>query len=141
MDQSAKLTKSQHQQIIFNYLKGKQDPLYDVSETKYGKYIVKPKQLVEEEEEEAKVETHSEEEESTQSSSDDEPQIEPVKQRKQVKRNQRVKQDAKRILDALTSIINETDSSDDDYQQAPPLVEPNNFHPQQLSFRRRRLAF
>lgn len=136
MDKSSKLTKSQRQQIIFNYLKGKEDPLYEVQETKYGKYIVKPKQLVEEEEEEEKAEEEV---------SDDEPPPQPVKQSKQVKHNQRVKQNAKRILDALTTIIDESDSSsssDDDYQQqAPPLVEPNNFHPQQLSFRRRRLAF
>ena len=48
----AKLSKSQRQQIIFNYLKGQPDPLYEVQETKYGKYIVRPKQIELEEEEE-----------------------------------------------------------------------------------------
>ena len=36
----AKLSKSQRQQIIFNYLKGNPEPLYEVSETKYGQYRV-----------------------------------------------------------------------------------------------------
>ena len=50
---SDKLKKSEREQIIFNHLRGKDDPLYEVKETKYGKYIVKPKQIqIEEDEDE-----------------------------------------------------------------------------------------
>ena len=146
-----KLTKAERERIIFSFLKGKPDPLYDVQETKYGKYIVKPKQIqIEEEEQHEEPEEEEPEEE--------EPQMKPrnvpppqVKasneaRRERRKRNRRAKQDAKRILDALTNLINgnnQDESSDelDERPRAPQLVEQPNFNPQQLNFRRRRLAF
>ena len=137
-----KLTRAQREQIIFAHLKGKDDPLYEVVETKHGKYIVKPKQ-VDLEEEESAHESIAEEEE------DYSPPPPPPKKRwKSDRVNQsskhRTKQDAKRLLDALTSLINSDDSSyesEGDYQRAPPLVEPNNYKPTNLNYKRRRLAF
>lgn len=137
-----KLTRGQREQIIFDFLKGKENPLYEVSQTKYGKYIVKPKQIQIEEEEQNE---EPEEEEQI-----NEPQ--PVKptydkqqaKRERRKRNRRAKQDAKKILDALTNLINSNYESSDDEQpdhQAPTLIEQPNFGPTKLSFHRRRLAF
>ena len=134
MEDTNKLTRSQRQTIIFNHLKGIEDPSYQVIETKHGRYIVKPK-VIELEEEETINEPPPIKEEET------------INEVQQVKpkdfKRKRAKQDAKRILDALTSIIN--DSSDEepenDYQRAPPIIEPNNFNPSKLSFHRRRLAF
>lgn len=136
---SDKLTRAQRQQIIFNHLRGKDDPAYEVIETNHGKYIVKPKQI-ELEEEEPNEEPNEEPKA---------PKNDRVTQakRERRKRNRRAKQDAKRILDALTNLINspgndEDDDSSEGVQRAPPLIEPSNFNPQpQLSFRRRRLAF
>lgn len=159
-----KLTRAQREQIIFAHLKGKDDPLYEVIETKHGKYIVKPKQIELEEEETNNEESNNESEE------DD--YLPPPPPRKNEKTNKqsckqerrfvpsthahasvpasqsskhRTKQDAKRLLDALTSLINTDDSSyessSDDYQQAPPLVEPSNYKPTNLSFKRRKLVF
>ena len=141
----AKLTKAQRERIIFNHLKGIEDPLYEVSETKYGKWLVKPKHIEIEEEEERP-------EEQPPQPQAPKPKLEEfdrnAARRERRKRNRRAKQDAKKILDALTNLINsnnESDSSDngdtEERQRAPPLVEAPNFHPQQLSFRRRRLAF
>ena len=138
------LKKSEREQIIFDYLKGKPNPLYEVSQTKYGKYIVKPKQI-QIEEEEQKEEQEEEEEQ--------EPEPQPVKptydkqqaKRERRKRSRRAKQDAKRILDALTNLINSNNESSDDEEQpehqAPTLIESPNFGPTKLSFHRRRLAF
>jgi len=50
-----KLTRRERERIIFQFLKGKPDPLYDVEETCHGKYVVKPKQIQVEEEEEEEV--------------------------------------------------------------------------------------
>ena len=134
-----KLTRAQREQIIFAHLKGKDDPLYEVIETKHGKYIVKPKQIELEEEETNNEESNSE--------SEDDYTPPPRKNEKTNKQSSkhRTKQDAKRLLDALTSLINTDDSSYEsssyDYQQAPPLVEPNNYKPTNLSFKRRKLVF
>ena len=150
-----KLTKAERERIIFDFLKGKPNPLYEVSETKYGKYIVKPKviQLEEEEQHETPEEPEEEEEEEPQVKQMNvpPPSMKPLidkaeAKRERRRRNRRAKQDAKRILDALTNLINANDESsdelDDETQRAPPLVEQPNIRPvQQLSFRRRRLAF
>ena len=148
MDDSSKLTRAQRQQIIFKFLKGTPDPLYDVIETKHGKYIVKPKQIeVEEEESVHEEQADTQEEESSDESSESIPPPPPPRKQTYYKRtsSKRTKQDARRILDALTSLINSSDYSDDDEsysnQRAPPMIEPNNFNPQQLSFHRRRLVF
>ena len=163
MDDSSKLTRAQRQQIIFKFLKGTPDPLYDVIETKHGKYIVKPKPIeVEEEEAVHEEQVETQEEESSDESEDYELPPPPPPRKKASKHlaskqankqtpNKRTKQDARRILNALTSIINSSDYSDSDSdddedesysnQRAPPIIEPNNFNPQQLSFRRRRLVF
>lgn len=153
MSQSLKLKKSERERIIFEYLKtGKQDPLYEVSQTKYGKYLVRPKQIEVEEEEAANEEPEEQEEESIAESEPEpiKPKQSPVYDRQEAKRERRrrsrhAKQNAKRILDALTNLINSNNnddsSDDDDTHQAPPLIEPPNFNPQRLSFRRRRLAF
>ena len=138
MSQSVKLTKAQREQIIFNHLKGVDDPQYEVTQTKYGKWIVKPKPI-EIEEEEVKESEPEEQEES----------VKPINNKQEArrerrKRNRHAKQNAKRILDALTNLINsnnDSDSSDDDRQRAPPLVEQPNFQSGPISFRRRRLAF
>ena len=137
------LKKSEREQIIFDYLKGKENPLYEVSQTKYGKYLVKPKQI-QIEEEEQKEEPEQEEEPIKQ--------LQPVKptydkqqaRRERRKRNRHAKQDAKRILDALTNLINSNNESSEDEEpehQAPTLIEQPNFGPTKLSFHRRRLAF
>ena len=132
-----KLTRAQREQIIFNHLKGKNDPLFEVIETKHGKYIVKPKQIQLEEES-----AHEEIEE--ESSNEELPP--PKKQTKHETNKHRTKQDAKRLLDALTSLINSDDSSyessdEEPSQRAPPLIEPNNYKPTSLSFKRRQLRF
>jgi len=140
MSQSLKLSKSERQQIIFDFLKNKPNPLYTVEETKYGKYIVKPKQI------EIEEETINEE-------PDDEPQpMKPINDRQQMKRerrkrNRRAKQDAKRILDALTNLINSnnndesSDDEDEDKPRAPPIIEQPNLNPGPITIKRRRLAF
>ena len=153
MDDSAKLTRSQRQQVIFKFLKGEPDPLYDVIETKHGKYIVRPKRLELEEEETAlEPEPKPEEEEQEPES---EPELTythtPKKAPKQPKHTtkQRTKQDARRILSALAKVLSSSDDDSDSYdenandtrQHAPPLVERNNFNPVQLSFKRRTLRF
>ena len=140
MDMSDKLTRAQRQQIIFNHLKGKDDPLYEVIETNNGKYIVRPKQF--ELEEETINEPQHEEVEEEEEETINEPPPKPVA-RPKTDRHKRTKQEARRILDALTNLIKDSSDeySDDDVVRAPPLVEPNNFNPQQLSFRRRKLAF
>ena len=139
-----KLTKAQREQIIFAHLKGQDNPLYEVTQTKYGKYVVKAKPI--EVEEEETINEPEEEEEPK-------PNLEPVKpindrksaRRERRKRNRHAKQNAKRILDALTNLINsnnDDESSDDEERpQAPQLIEQPNFNPQKLSFHRRRLAF
>lgn len=145
---SDKLTKAEREKIIFDFLKGKPNPLYEVSETKYGKYIVKQKHI--EVEEEEQHEEPEEEEEEVQPA----PQPQLVKppidrnqaRRERRKRNRRAKQDAKKILDALTNLINgnnqdESSDDDEDIPRAPPLVEQPQLQPQQITFKRRRLAF
>jgi len=151
-----KLKRSERERIIFNHLKGIEDPLYTVEQTVHGKWLVKARPIQVEEEEEHEPEPKPEDNDSSSESSTDEPQptvrASPEKRSfidsKHEKRKQRsrAKQDAKRILDALTHIINspEGESSDEDEgytPRAPPLVEQNNYKPAQVSFKRRRLAF
>lgn len=142
MSQS-KLTKSEREQIIFDFLKNKPNPLYEVSQTKYGKYIVKPKLIEVEEEEQQEAEQQEEE---------PKPVKKPVYDKAEAKRerrrrNRHAKQDAKRILSALTNLINSNNGSDESddgqpiEQQAPRLIEQPNYGPTKLSFHRRRLAF
>ena len=134
-----KLTRAQREQIIFAHLRGKDDPLYEVIETKHGKYIVKPKQI------ELEEESNNEETNNEESNNESEDEYLPPPRKNEKTNKHRTKQDAKRLLDALTSLINTDDSSyessDDDYQQAPPLVEPNNYKPTNLNFKRRKLVF
>ena len=135
-----KLTKAQREQIIFSHLKGEPDPRYTVEQTKYGKWIVKAKPVEIEEEEEAEPELPRPQTPTPQPDSNQ-------SRRERRKRNRRAKQDAKRILDALTNLINgnnnadSSDEDDDERPRAPPLVEQPQLQPQQISFRRRRLAF
>ena len=158
MDDSAKLTRGQRQQVIFKFLKGEPDPLYDVIETKHGKYIVRPKRLELEEEEapepepEAASRLYSQSEEPEQEEEQEpEPELTythtPKKTPKQPK--QRTNLDARRILSAIAKVLSSSDDDSDSYdenandtsQHAPPLVERNNFNPVQLSFKRRTLRF
>ena len=147
-----KLTRREREKIIFDFLKGKPNPAYDVQETCHGKYVVKPKQIQIEEEEE------------------EEPPKEPVKQvkqeqpprpsrnqmrREQRKRNRRAKADAYRILEQLNKLlsVNEQqpidESSDEEAQpveqqyRAPTLIEAPNLNPQPgpITFKRKRLRF
>ena len=147
MSVSSKLTKAQRENIIFKFLKtGEQDPLYEVQQTKYGKYFVKPKPIELEEEETKEPEPSEEQEEEQEEEEEEEEEEEPIKRRKaKLKRNSRAKQDAKRILEALTNIIssNNDDSSDEYYDRprAPQLIEQPNIRNNQLSFRRNRLRF
>ena len=144
-----KLTRRERERIIFQFLKGKPDPLYDVEETCHGKYVVKPKQIQVEEEEEEDV---KEVELVKPTKPADEPK--PTKQqlrRERRKQNRRAKQDAYRILEQLNRLLNANqgidDSSDDepiDEQQAyraAPLIEQPNYNNQKLSFKRKRLVF
>ena len=138
-----KLTRRERERIIFDYLKGKPNSLYDVEETCHGKYVVKPKQIQieEEEEEEAPKEPVKQVEEPK-----------PTKQqlkRERRKQNRRAKQDAYRILEQLNRLLNvsneEPDSDDEPTNEqayrAAPLVEQPNFNNQKLSFKRKRLRF
>ena len=143
--ESPKLTRRERERIIFDYLKGKPDPLYEVHETNHGKYVVEQKQIQLEEEETKE---------------------EPIKQEKpsrnQLKRerrrqNRRAKADAYRILEQLNRLLNtneepSNDSSDDEQEnddeesqgpRAPPIInQPNlNPNPGPLTFRRKRLRF
>ena len=140
--ESPKLTRRERERIIFDYLKGKPDPLYEVHETNHGKYVVEQKQIQLEEEETKE---------------------EPIKQEKpsrnQLKRerrrqNRRAKADAYRILEQLNRLLNtneepSNDSSDDEtipeeqQYRAPQLIEqPNlNNQPGPLTFKRKRLRF
>ena len=45
-----KLTKAKREQIIFDFLKGKENPLYEVSQTNHGKWLVKARPVEIEEE-------------------------------------------------------------------------------------------
>ena len=145
-----KLKKSERERIIFQHLKGIDDPLYEVSQTKYGKWIVKARSIEIEEEEVKEPEPEEEEPEEQLTK------LQPVKlasdkqqaKRERRKRNRHAKQNAKRILDALTNLINsnnngedDDDSSDDDKPHAPQLIEQPNINPGPLIIRRRRLAF
>ena len=90
MSQSLKLTKSERERIIFNHLKGIEDPIYEVSQTKYGKYLVRPKQI--EVEEEAVNEEPEELEEESITESEPEPikpKQSPVYDRQEAKRERR----------------------------------------------------
>ena len=146
-----KLTRREREHIIFQFLKGKPDPLYDVEETCHGKYVVKPKQIQVEEEEEEEV---KEVELVKQTKPADEPK--PTKQqlkRERRKQNRRAKQDAYRILEQLNRLINANQgidgSSDDelideqqDYRAAPLIEQPNlNPNPKPITFKRKRLRF
>ena len=148
-----KLTKSEREKIIFNHLKGIEDPLYEVSQTKYGKWIVKAKQI-QLEEEEAVNEPEPEVQEITSNNK-----LQPINDKQQArrekrKRNRRAKQDAKRILDALNNLINSNNEPDDEsddiindqQQQFTPQVSdinPSiNYNPvPSLRYRRRVLRF
>ena len=142
---SEKLTRAQREKIIFDFLRGKENPAYTVEQTNHGKYVVKPRVLEIEEEEEVK-----------EPEPEPEPKPEPKPSKQQLKRerrrqNRRAKQDAYRILEQLNRLLNANDqeaddeSSDEEQQQyrAPTLIEqPNlNNNPGPISFRRKRLRF
>ena len=130
------LTRREREKIIFNYLKGQPDPLYDVQETSNGKYVVSLKKIEIEEEEEK-------------------PEQEPKQSKQQIKRerrrqNRRAKADAYRILEQLNRLLNIDDEEPDDEEpadvgydrpKAPPIIEQSNFNPGPLSFKRKRLRF
>ena len=143
--ESPKLTRRERERIIFDYLKGKPDPLYEVRETNHGKYVVEPKQIQLEEEEEK--------EEPIKQLKQDKPSRNQLK-RERRKQNRRAKADAYRILEQLNKLLNVNDepnneSSDDDNEalpeeqqyRAPTIVEQNNYNPGPLTFRRKRLRF
>ena len=150
---SDKLTRAQREKIIFNHIKGIDDPLYEVSQTKYGKWIVKAKQI-QLEEEEAVNEPEPEVQEITSNNK-----LQPINDKQQArrekrKRNRRAKQDAKRILDALNNLINSNNEPDDEsdviindqQQQFTPQVSDinpsTNYNPvPSLRYRRRVLRF
>ena len=143
MSSEPKLTRRERERIIFEYLKGQPNPLYDVKETSNGKYVVTQKKIEIEEEERP------------------EPAPEPKLSKQQIKRerrkqNRRAKADAYRILEQLNRLLNANDeepigviTSDDeepadvgyDQPKAPQLVDQPQFQNQQLSFRRKRLRF
>ena len=50
MSSEPKLTRRERERIIFEYLKGQPNPLYDVKETSNGKYVVSQKKIEIEEE-------------------------------------------------------------------------------------------
>ena len=145
MSSEPKLTRRERERIIFDYLKGQPNPLYDVKETSNGKYVVTQKKIEIEEEERPEPA----------------PASEPKLSKQQIKRerrkqNRRAKADAYRILEQLNRLLNTNDeepigvlSSDDeepadvgyDQPKAPQLVDQPQFQNQQLSFRRKRLRF
>ena len=138
-----KLTRRERERIIFDYLKGKPNPLYDVEETCHGKYVVKPKPV--------QIEEESEPEEPPK------PIEQPKQTKQQLKRerrraNRRAKADAYKILEQLNRLINanneSNDSSSDDgllndekEYPAPRLVEQPNLDNQPVIIRRKRLRF
>lgn len=154
MSSEPKLTRRERESIIFQYLKGQPNPLYEVEETNHGKYVVKQKQIeIEEEEEKPEPKQKKPIEQSK-----------PSKQqlkRERRRANRRAKADAYKILEQLNRLLNVQDepnneSSDDEqadvgYEpsiieqqyKAPQIIEqPNlNNQPGPLSFRRKRLRF
>lgn len=150
MSSEPKLTRRERENIIFQYLKGKPDPLYEVEETCHGKYVVKQKQIQLEEEEEKEKQ--------------DKPSKQQLK-RERRRQNRRAKADAYKILEQLNRLLNTQDepndeSSDDEHirnvhvendealpdekeYRAPSLInQPNlNNNPGPLSFKRKRLRF
>ena len=142
-----KLTRRERERIIFDYLKGKPDPLYTVEETCHGKYVVKQKQIqIEEEESEAEPE---------QPPKPTDKQSKQQLNRERRRANRRAKADAYKILEQLNRLINasnnqapddEEESDDiptnDQAFRAAPLVEQPNLNPNpKLSFKRKRLRF
>ena len=149
-----KLKRSERERIIFNHIKGIDDPLYEVSQTKYGKWIVKAKPI------------EIEEEESINEELEIQPVVKaPIKQpepkltndkqdakREKRRRNRRAKQDAKRILDALNNLISSNNEAydelsdeepvNDQQQYAAQLVSSsNNYNPVPARYQRRVLRF
>ena len=144
-----KLTRRERERIIFDFLKGKPNPLYDVEETCHGKYVVKQKQIqIEEEESEAEQKQPPKPVE----------QSKPSKQqlkRERRRANRRAKADAYKILEQLNRLINasnnqpldeeeesdEMTTNDQAYRAAPLVEQPNLNSNPKLSFKRKRLRF
>ena len=140
-----KLTRAQREKIIFQHLKGIDDPLYEVLQTKHGKYIVRPKAIQLEEE-----------------SINEEPEVKPVAKapvkqpepkptndkqdakREKRRRNRRAKQDAKRILDALNNLISSNNEADDELSDDATSINTNvqqQQYPVPVRYQRRVLRF
>ena len=138
-----KLTRAQREKIIFQHLKGIDDPLYEVLQTKHGKYIVRPKAI------------QLEEEESMKESPEVQPVVKaPVKQpepkptndkleakREKRKRNRHAKQDAKRILDALNNLISSNSVASDESNDEEPINDQQQQYPVPVRYQRRVLRF
>ena len=133
-----KLTRAQREKIIFQHLKGIDDPLYEVLQTKHGKYIVRPKAIQLEEEESMK----------------ESPEVQPVAKtpvkpinekqeakREKRKRNRRAKQDAKRILDALNNLISSNSVASDESNDEEPINVQQQQYPVPVRYQRRVLRF
>ena len=132
-----KLTRAQREKIIFQHLKGIDDPLYEILQTKHGKYIVRPKAIQLEEE-----------------SINEEPEVQPVAKtpvkpinekqeakREKRKRNRRAKQDAKRILDALNNLISSNSVASDESNDEEPINVQQQQYPVPVRYQRRVLRF
>ena len=147
MSSEPKLTRRERERIIFDYLKGQPNPLYEVKETSNGKYVVSQK----------KIEIEEEERPEPAPARTPEPKLTKQQiKRERRKQNRRAKADAYRILEQLNRLLNTNDeepigeiTSDDeepadvgyDQPKAPQLVDQPQFQNQQLSFRRKRLRF
>ena len=99
---SSHLTKSERESIIFNHLKGKKTPGYNVIEHPNGKYTVKPIPIeMEEEDIDEDTEEQIEEEE-----------VIDKKPHKVFK--SRTKQNARKLLEQLTRIMDEDSEDNND---------------------------
>ena len=127
-----KLTRRERENIIFQFLKGTPNPLYDVKETNHGKYVVLPKQIQIEEEEEKPESRTQDLGPRNQRTKEPNDQSRPSRQqlrRERRKANRRAKADAYRILEQLNRLLNVQEQEADDYERfrnAPNNVEFND---------------
>ena len=130
---SKRLSKSEREQIIFNHLKGKETPGYEVIEQSNGKFTVRtikeePKIEIEEEENENEPENEPEIEE------EENPEPESIIQ---TRTPNRTKQNARELLKQLTQLLEENDFDNEPYQGQ--FIE-KRYKPGPQSWKRRKLV-
>lgn len=139
---SSHLTKSERESIIFNHLKGKKTPGYNVIEHPNGKYTVKPIPI-EMEEEDIDEDTDEDTEEQI-----EEEEVIDKKPHRVFK--SRTKQNARKLLEQLTRIMDEDSEDDNDndndnnkneYEESTGQYIQKIYKPGPQNWNRRRLVF